>query len=81
MSTFQLTIATVDKNLFSGEAYSLVCPGREGELTVLAHHMPFITILEKGELRVKKEKDAPVEVFPVTRGLLEVSKEGAVVLL
>ena len=78
---FHLTIATVDKNLFSGEAYSVMCPGREGELTVLAQHMPFITILEKGELRVKKEKDAPLEAFPVERGLLEASKEGVVVLL
>ena len=78
---FPLTIATVDKNLFSGEAYSVMCPGREGEFTVLARHMPFISILEKGVLQVKKKKDAPAEIFPVTRGLLEASKEGVVVFL
>ena len=50
---FSLTITTVDKQLFSGEVYAAIVPGSGGELTVLANHMPFITTLAKGTIRVK----------------------------
>ncbi|OHA83683.1 MAG: hypothetical protein A2408_02530 [Candidatus Yonathbacteria bacterium RIFOXYC1_FULL_52_10] len=79
MSTFPLTIATVDKTLFHGAAVSVNVPGSDGELTVLAHHTPLVTTLIAGEIRVKTEHDTLT--FPIERGLLEVSRNEAVVLL
>lgn len=79
MATFPLTIATISKTLFHGPALSVNCPGSEGELTVLAHHTPLVTTLKAGEIRVKTEHETLT--FPLERGLLEVSKNEAVILL
>jgi F-type H+-transporting ATPase subunit epsilon len=77
----ELIITTVDKQLFRGEVAAVTLPGSEGELTVLAHHEPFITILKKGEMRIRKEKDSEPEFFPVEHGILEVSNNRATVLI
>jgi len=78
---FNVTITTVDKQLFNGSVYAVICPGSGGELTILARHMPFITTLAKGTISVKKHKDGEAETFPVGRGLLEVSNNRAVILV
>lgn len=79
MTTFPLTIATPDTTLFHGAAVSVNCPGAEGELTILAHHTPLVTTLRAGEVRVKTEHEA--RTFKIDRGLLEISKNEAVILL
>ena len=77
-----LTIAQVDRVLFEGEVYSVNCPGKEGELTVLAHHVPLITTLKRGVIHVRRRKeDQSQEEFPIEHGLLEVYKDGATILL
>lgn len=76
-----ITITAVDKKLFDGSAYSVTVPGSEGELTVLSGHEPFVTTLKEGLVRVRKERDSEQETFPVESGVLEVSKEGAILLI
>ena len=49
---FSLFIATIDTILFSGQARGVVCPGSDGELTILAHHTPLVTTLKGGVVRV-----------------------------
>jgi F-type H+-transporting ATPase subunit epsilon len=77
----RLVIASVHTKFFDGEAYSITAPGAEGELTVLSHHMPFITNLKKGELRVKTSSDEKPITFPIESGILEVAKDSTTVLL
>lgn len=77
----RLVIASVHTKIFDGEAYSLTAPGAEGELTILSHHMPFITNLKKGELRVRETKDSDLMTYPVESGILEVARDSATVLL
>lgn len=79
MAAFTFTIATPDTTLFHGAVLSVNCPGSEGELTILAHHTPFVTTLKAGEIRVKTEHET--RTFPIERGILEVSKNEAVILL
>lgn len=76
-----LNIATVDKTLFKGEVYSITCPGGEGELTILAHHMPIITILKSGVVNMHQKKDSEVQSFKIEHGLLEVGDNRATILL
>ena len=76
-----LTITAVDKKLFDGSAYSVTLPGSEGELTVLSGHETFVTTLKEGVVRVRKERDSEQETFSVEGGVLEVSKEGAILLV
>ena len=76
---FPLVIATVDKVLFEGDVRFVTCPGREGELTVLRNHIPFITPLKKGTIRLKE--DVEERTFDIERGLLEVTRRGTTILL
>ncbi len=76
----KLTISKIDKVLFSGEAESVTVPGRAGEMTILAHHMPLITTLKEGNIIVKQKEGDPVE-YPVTSGFLEVGKTETVILV
>ncbi len=43
MNTFNLTVASPDGNKFKGEVIKLDVRGVEGELAVMAGHIPFVT--------------------------------------
>ncbi len=78
---FSLVIASVDKILFQGSVLSVTCPGSEGELTVLPGHIPLVTALSPGFVKIKETTDKEDCVFEITGGVLEVSGEGAVILI
>ncbi len=76
-----IVIAKVDEVFFDGEAYSLTAPGTDGEMTVLAEHMPLVTTLKAGELLVRESAGAAPKIFPIVSGVLEVRHDGATVIL
>ncbi len=77
--TFTLTISRVDEQLFNGEARSVTIPAERGQMTVLAHHEPLITLLKEGIITVRTENDE--QVFQVKRGMCEISNNQATVLV
>ena len=52
MNTFKLQIAAPDGMRYDGDAVQISVRGIEGELAVLAGHIPFVTALKEGECRV-----------------------------
>jgi F-type H+-transporting ATPase subunit epsilon len=78
--SFTLVISKVNERVFQGDAASVTLPGRDGELTVLAHHEPFITLLAHGTIRVET-KDGERKTFPIEKGVLEVSQSQVTVLI
>ena len=48
MKTFPLIISSPDGDLFRGEAEMLILRGTEGDLAVMAGHVPFVTAVVKG---------------------------------
>lgn len=80
MKIFHLAIIDIASAVFEGNAVSVVCPGSLGELTILAGHMPLVTTLRAGIIRVKDE-DGKEHEFPVTEGILEVTPKSATILL
>jgi F-type H+-transporting ATPase subunit epsilon len=52
MATLHLEIVTPEARTFSGEAQMVVVPGVEGELGILPDHMPLMTQINPGELRI-----------------------------
>jgi F-type H+-transporting ATPase subunit epsilon len=76
----QLTISTIDKVLFSGEAESVIVPGSSGMMTVLSHHTPLVSTLRKGTIVVKTKEEKPTE-FDIESGFLEIGKKGTVILV
>ena len=53
MKSFRLTISSPDGNCFDGDAVFLSLRGSEGDLAVMAGHIPFIS---GGLLTVSEEK-------------------------
>ncbi len=77
---FKLTVAQVNKSLFSGEVTQVTCPAEMGDVTILSHHAPLVTPLRAGELRIV-DNAGVVTTIPVTSGILEVGSNEATVLL
>lgn len=46
-------VVSPERIVYSGEAEMVVAHGVEGELGIMSHHIPMVTPLEIGELRVK----------------------------
>ena len=58
MNTYKLIISTPDGSVFDGEAAMLVVRGTEGELAVMAGHIPFITAIKAGECKIVLPDDS-----------------------
>ena len=74
-----VTISKVDAPVFDGEVISVELPGIDGDMTILADHVPLISPLRPGTVTVTKA-DAK-ETFEVTTGVLEMSENHATVLI
>lgn len=68
--TIQLKIVTPEKILYQEMIESVSFPTPEGEITILPHHIPLISAVKPGELKIKKEGKA--EFFSVTKGVVEI---------
>jgi len=70
-----LTVSVVspERTLFEGEAESLVAPAFDGEVGILTHHAPMLTLLGSGRLRVRTA--AGEQGFTVAGGFLEVADD------
>jgi F-type H+-transporting ATPase subunit epsilon len=54
MATLRLEIVTPEKTAYSEDVEMVTLPGSEGELGVYPNHVPLLTTLNPGELRVLK---------------------------
>ncbi|MBM2824808.1 MAG: synthase epsilon subunit [Dehalococcoidales bacterium] len=74
----KLDVVTAERVVYSEEVDIVIAPGAEGELGILPHHAPLMTILQPGELRVKKGGE---EVsLAISGGFLEVRPDRVIVL-
>ena len=78
MATFKLEIVTAERMVFSDEVSALIVWGVEGQLGILPHHAPLMTMLQPGDLVIKKEKEE--EVLAISGGFLEVRPDKVIVL-
>ncbi len=66
-----VSIHSIKETLFDGEAVSLTCPTTSGEITILDHHRPIITVLQKGTLTVT-DSAGRVTTVDTVGGVVEV---------
>ena len=78
MSPIRLEVVTAERVVFSEDVETVVAPGIEGQLGILPHHAPLMTILHTGELRVRKGGEE--FSLAVSGGFLEVRPERIIVL-
>ena len=57
MKTFPLIISSPDGDLFRGEAEMVILRGTEGDLAVMAGHVPFVTAVVPGRCVVVTEEE------------------------
>lgn len=74
-----VNIISLDKIIYQGEANALNAPGIIGELTILPHHAPLITLLKKGRLKLRKGSEE--KFFEIAKGILEVNPREVNVLV
>ena len=65
-----LEIITAERQVFGDDVELVVAPGVDGQLGILPHHAPLMTMLQPGEIRIRK--DGEDTFFVVTGGFLEV---------
>ena len=79
MNAFKLTVSSPDGNLFDGEATFLSLRGTEGELAVMAGHVPFVTAVAPGACTLELP-DGSVRGARMQDGLLTVAPDQVTVL-
>ena len=78
MSPIRLDIVTAERLVYSEEVDTIIAPGIEGQLGILPHHTPLMTILQAGEMMVRKGGE---EFFlAISGGFLEVRPDRVIVL-
>ena len=79
MNTYSLLISSPDGDLFRGEAEMLILRGTEGDLAILAGHVPFVTAVVRGSCVIVAAGGERQE-GTIEDGLLTVDKEQVTVL-
>jgi F-type H+-transporting ATPase subunit epsilon len=78
VTTFRLEIVTAEKLIYSDDVSAILAWGVEGQLGILPHHAPLMTMLQPGDLMIRKEKDE--EYLAISGGFLEVRPDKVILL-
>jgi len=78
MSSIKLDIVTAEQVVYSEDVDVVVAPGVEGQLGILPHHAPLMTMLQPGELRVRRGGEE--FSLAITGGFLEVRPDRIIIL-
>ena len=78
MATFKLEIVTAERMVFSDEVTALLAWGVEGQLGILPHHAPLMTMLQPGDLMIRKDREE--EYLALSGGFLEVRPDKVIIL-
>jgi F-type H+-transporting ATPase subunit epsilon len=73
-----LEIVTPEARVYSDTIDSVVIPGREGEIGVLPGHIPVLTLVDHGELRVSK--GGQTQLLAVSGGFAQISADKVSIL-
>jgi len=79
MNTFALRITSPEGDLFSGDATMLCVRGTEGELAVMAGHIPFVSYIVPCDCKVELP-DGAERVGRIESGVLTVSTDKVILL-
>jgi F-type H+-transporting ATPase subunit epsilon len=78
MSPIRLDIVTAEQSVYSDDVDIVIAPGVEGQLGILPHHTPLMTMLQPGELIARKGSEE--FSLAVSGGFLEVRPDRIIVL-
>ncbi|MBI5411882.1 ATP synthase F1 subunit epsilon [Candidatus Peregrinibacteria bacterium] len=78
-----LDLVTLEKTLFQGKVKEIIAPTKSGEIAVLPNHIPLVTALQAGELKLKVNEGegiySPDMIFiAISGGFMEVKPDSVV---
>ena len=79
MNKFKLIISSPDGAVFEGDVSKITLRGVEGELAVMAGHIPFVTAIKPCECKVELDEGKTL-LAQTDGGLLTVSKDKTTLL-
>lgn len=79
-NTIHIDVVSAEELIFSGEAEFVVLPGEMGELGIYPRHLPLITRIKPGAVRIKTPDKAEEEYVFVAGGILDVQPHAITVL-
>lgn len=78
--SFHLEVRTPEKLIYEGAVTSVHAPGVEGNFQILAGHIPFLTALAVGEIRISEGEEVP-QLLATSGGVFEVLRTGVTALV
>jgi len=73
---FRFQLVSLSGSKFDDQVYEVLLPTLEGEIGVLEHHMPLVSVAKTGVISVRrneKDSDALLEYFATNGGVVEVA--------
>jgi F-type H+-transporting ATPase subunit epsilon len=80
MATMHVDVVSAEALIFEGEAEYVELPGESGGLGIYPSHIPLITRIRPGEVRIKVVGKQTEELIFVAGGILEVQPNRVTVL-
>ncbi len=78
MATLRLEIVTAEGIVFADDVNEVVAWGIEGQLGILPHHAPLMTMLQPGDLLIRKDNEE--HYLAISGGFLEVRPDKVIIL-
>jgi F-type H+-transporting ATPase subunit epsilon len=78
--TIHVDVVSAEESIYSGEAEFVVLPGEVGELGIYPRHIPLITRIKPGAVRIKPAGGGEEQLIFVAGGILEVQPKLITVL-
>lgn len=72
-------IVTPEKVIYENDIHQISIPTTTGEITILPNHIPLVSVIQAGELKLK-DKDGEHNMA-ISGGFLEVRKNNEIVIL
>ena len=75
----KLEILTPEKKLFKGEVRSVQVPGKSGRFEMLNNHMPIVSSLNKGSIKITDTNNKTQEI-KINSGVIELKNNSIIIL-
>ena len=79
MKTYPLKVLMPAKRIYNGDVVSMTVTCEDGQLSVLAGHMPMVAMLVEGPLTIQTQQETMEGVGG--RGVLQVSRDEVTVMI
>ena len=75
---FKFEITTPERTVYSDTVDEVILPTLNGEIGILPNHIPLVSVIKPGEIRIKKGSEE--SSFAVSGGFIEVQPNKVIVL-